>query len=65
VSPKIFGTKKEKATGDWRKLHSEELHDLYRSSHIIRMIELKMLTDDIGGGYVWGKADMHGFYGET
>jgi len=60
VSPKIFGTKRDKATGDWRKLHSEELHDLYCSPHLIRVIKLKMLTDDIRG-VGWGGC---GTYGE-
>jgi len=29
---RIFGPKKDEVTGDWRKLHSEELNDLYSSS---------------------------------
>ena len=36
---KIFGPKREEVTGDWRKLHDEELHDLYWSSDIIRVIK--------------------------
>jgi hypothetical protein len=28
---KIFGPRRDKATGDWRKLHNEELHNLYSS----------------------------------
>jgi hypothetical protein len=38
VLKKIFGPKREERTGDWRKLHSEKLHDLYSSSNIIRVI---------------------------
>jgi hypothetical protein len=34
VLRKILRPKMEGVTGDWRKLHSEELHDLYRSSNI-------------------------------
>jgi hypothetical protein len=30
-------------TGDWRKLHNEELHNLYSSSNIIRMIKSKRM----------------------
>jgi hypothetical protein len=26
---RIFGTKRDEETGDWRKLHKEELHNLY------------------------------------
>jgi hypothetical protein len=31
--------KKDEVTGDWRKLHNEELHNLYSSPNIIRMIK--------------------------
>jgi hypothetical protein len=34
---KIFGPRRMEVTGDWRKMHSEGLHDLYCSPHI-RMI---------------------------
>jgi hypothetical protein len=34
----IFGPKRDEVTGDWRKLHNEELHNLYASRSIIRMI---------------------------
>jgi hypothetical protein len=36
----IFGPNRDKATGGWRKLHNKELHDLYSSPSIIRMIKL-------------------------
>jgi hypothetical protein len=36
---RIFGSKKEKVMRRWRKLHEEELHDLYSSSSVIRKIE--------------------------
>jgi hypothetical protein len=32
----IFGPKRDDVTGDWRKLHNEELHNLYSSPNIIR-----------------------------
>jgi len=34
----IFGHESQEVTGVYRKLHSEELHDLYCSSDIIRVI---------------------------
>jgi hypothetical protein len=38
----IFRPKKGKMTGGWRKLHNEELCNLYSSPNIIRMIKSKM-----------------------
>jgi hypothetical protein len=32
---RIFGLKRDEVTGEWRKLHNEELHDLYSSPSII------------------------------
>jgi hypothetical protein len=42
VLRKIFGPKRDEVTGDWRKLHNEELHDLYSSPNIIRMVKSRM-----------------------
>jgi hypothetical protein len=39
VLRRIFGQKRDHVTGDWRKLHNEELHNLYSSPNIIRMIK--------------------------
>jgi hypothetical protein len=39
VLRRIFGPKREEMTGGWRKLHNEELHNLYSSPSIIRMIK--------------------------
>jgi hypothetical protein len=36
---RIFAEKRDEVTGGWRKLHNEELHNLYSSPSIIRMIE--------------------------
>jgi hypothetical protein len=36
---KIFGPKRDEVTGDWRRLHSEALHDLYTSPYVIRVIK--------------------------
>jgi hypothetical protein len=38
-----FGPRREEVTGDWRKLHNEELHNLYYSPNIIRMIKSKRM----------------------
>jgi hypothetical protein len=39
VLRRIFGTKRDRVTGEWRKLHNEELHNLYSSPSIIRIIK--------------------------
>jgi len=39
VPRRIFGPKRDKVTGEWRKLHNEELNDLYSSSNIVRVIK--------------------------
>jgi hypothetical protein len=39
VLRRIFGSKREEVPGGWRKLHNEELNDLYSSPDIIRMIK--------------------------
>jgi hypothetical protein len=43
VLRKIFGTKREEVTGDWRKLRIEELHDLCSSTSIIWVIQLRVM----------------------
>jgi len=39
---RIFGPKKDEVTGEWRKLHNEELNDLYCSPNIVRVIKPRM-----------------------
>jgi hypothetical protein len=43
VLRRIFGPKKDKVTGGSRKLHNEELQDLYSSPSIIRIIKSRMM----------------------
>jgi hypothetical protein len=40
---RIFGPKRDEVTGGWIKLHNEELHNLYFSQSIIRMIKPKQI----------------------
>jgi hypothetical protein len=47
VLRKIFGPRRDEVTGGWRKLHNEELRDLYSSPSII--IIIKSRRDVIGG----------------
>jgi hypothetical protein len=43
VLKRIFGPKRDEVTGGWRKLHNEELHNLYSSPSIIRMIKSRRM----------------------
>jgi hypothetical protein len=43
VLRRIFGPKRDHVTGDWRKLHNEELHNLYSQPNIIRMIKSRRM----------------------
>jgi hypothetical protein len=55
VQKRIFGPKRDEVTGEWRKLHNEELHNLYSSPSIIRIIKSKRMrwlghVAQMGGG---------------
>jgi hypothetical protein len=43
VLRRIFGPKREGVTGGWRKLHNKELHNLYSSPSIIRIIKSRRM----------------------
>jgi hypothetical protein len=43
VLRRIFGPKRDEVTGGWRKLHNEELRDLYSSPSIIRIIKSRRM----------------------
>jgi hypothetical protein len=47
VLRRIFGPKRDEVTGERRKLHNEELHDLYSSPNIIRQVKV----NEVGGAY--------------
>jgi hypothetical protein len=49
VLRRIFGPKEDEVTGEWRKLHSEELHNLYSSPDIIRQVKSRRMR---WAGYV-------------
>jgi hypothetical protein len=43
VLRRIFGPKRDEVTGGWRKLHNEELHSLYSSPSMVRVIKAKRM----------------------
>jgi hypothetical protein len=40
---RIFGPKRDEVTGEWRKLHNEELNDLYCSPNVVRVIKSRRM----------------------
>ena len=43
VLRRIFGPKRDEVTGEWRKLHDEELNNLYSSPNIVRVIKSRRM----------------------
>jgi hypothetical protein len=43
VLRKIFGLKRGEVTGEWRKLHNEELRDLFSSPSVIRIMKSRRM----------------------
>jgi hypothetical protein len=66
VLRRIFGPKRDEVTGELRKLHNEELHNLHSSPDIIRKIKLRRMR---GGGacgtHGRGEESVQGFGGKT
>jgi hypothetical protein len=55
---RIFGPKRDEVTGGWRKLHNEELHNLYYAPSIIRMIKSRRMRWAGNIAYM-GRRGMH------
>ena len=43
VLRRVFGPKRDEVTGKWRKLHNEELNDLYSLPNIVRMVKWRRM----------------------
>jgi len=59
VLRRIFGSKRDEVTGDWRKLHSKELNDQYCSPNNIRLIKSRGMR---WAGYVAHVEERRGVY---
>jgi len=59
VLRKKFGPKRDEVTGDWRRLHNEDLNDPYSSPNIIRVIKSRIIRL---AGYVARMGDRRGAY---
>ena len=43
VLRRIFGSRRDEVTGEWRKLHNEEINDLYSSPHIFWVVRSRRI----------------------
>ena len=60
----IFGPKRDEITGELRRLHNEELNDLYSSPNIIRVIKSRRMRW-VGHVARMGERCIQGLFGET
>jgi hypothetical protein len=59
VLRRIFGPRKDEVTGDWKRLHNEELNDLYSSPNIVRVIKSRRMR---WAGHVARMGEERGVY---
>ena len=65
VLRRIFGTMRDEVTGEWRRLHNEELNDLYSSPNIVRVMKSRRMRG-LGMWHVWVRRGcVQGLGGET
>jgi len=57
---RTFGPKRDEVTGEWRKLHKEELNDLYSSPNIVQVIKSRRMR---WAGHVARMGNRRGVYG--
>jgi len=62
---RVFGPKRDEVTGEWRKLHNEELNDLHPSTNILRVIKSRRMMGGACSVYGGEERRIQGFGGET
>ena len=62
---RIFGPKRDEVIGKWRKLHTEELNNLYSSPNIVRVIKIENEMGEACNAYGGEEMCIQGFDGET
>jgi hypothetical protein len=56
---RIFGPKRDEERGGWRKLHTEELHNMYSSPSIIRMVNSRMMRWAVHVALIWERKNAY------
>jgi hypothetical protein len=66
VLKRVFGPKRDEVTGEWIKLHNEELNNLFCSPNIVRLVKLRRIRGEGAcSAYGGGERCVQGFGGET
>jgi hypothetical protein len=73
VLKKVFEPKRDEVTGEWRKLHNEELNDLYSLTNIVRVVKSRRIRwaghvermgrIEVCTGFLWGSLRERGYWG--
>ena len=70
---KVYGPKRDEVTGEWRRLHNEELNDLYSLPSIVRVVKSRRMRwaehvarmgDELCTGCWWGSLRERGHWGD-